>query len=409
MGHPLFPVVAIGDVHGNLQVLTRCLQDLGFIDDAGRWSGGSRQLVQLGDTIDRGPDSLAALGLMARLRDEAAAAGGALHLLVGNHESMALMAGAGSHRLRMHWMYNGGDSVYSEWAGPDADRHHWPYPEGFYSPFSVDGVYGQFIGTWQGALQIGEFIFIHAGLPVDYQGNIEAFNSEMTRVLADPSELVARAERLTQDPLVGTGGPLWMREFDQGAVARQLQRWQGSTVVAGHSVGDGIRRSLGGTLLQIDVGMAFRGLWAAVGIDDAGRIWGLTEGIDALRLAGGDGMLVPIPAETAPPSDDETDASRRRRFGPGDLVVLYRSVDKTYTRLFRIEGVRELFSTPCYHGIFVDLIDGKDQATSGEWPVERVDRFGRIPQKTPPFPLHNNPNHSIIIPIVLPEVKVESH
>jgi hypothetical protein len=58
----------------------------GLIDESGHWAGGTGTLIQTGDIVDRGPDSLALLALFERLQAEAAEAGGELILLLGNHE-----------------------------------------------------------------------------------------------------------------------------------------------------------------------------------------------------------------------------------------------------------------------------------------------------------------------------------
>ena len=42
----------------------------------------------MGDQLDRGPDEIEILYLLERLAREAAAAGGALHILNGNHETL---------------------------------------------------------------------------------------------------------------------------------------------------------------------------------------------------------------------------------------------------------------------------------------------------------------------------------
>src|SRR4249920_2247602 len=60
-------------------------------DDAQHWRGGASHLVSLGDLIDRGPGSRQVLDLLMRLEQEAQKAGGAVHVLLGNHEVMNLV------------------------------------------------------------------------------------------------------------------------------------------------------------------------------------------------------------------------------------------------------------------------------------------------------------------------------
>lgn len=49
----------------------------------------------MGDQLDRGDSELRILLLLERLQKEAAASGGALHVMNGNHETMNVM---GDHR-----------------------------------------------------------------------------------------------------------------------------------------------------------------------------------------------------------------------------------------------------------------------------------------------------------------------
>src|SRR4030095_3195276 len=77
-------IVAIGDVHGAFERFMEILQTAEIVDRNGRWSGGKTHLVQLGDVLDRGPDSRKAFDLLARLEREAASAGGRVHSLIGN-------------------------------------------------------------------------------------------------------------------------------------------------------------------------------------------------------------------------------------------------------------------------------------------------------------------------------------
>lgn len=88
-------VYVLGDVHGNLEGLQKILQHAGLMDPAGDWYGRRARLIQCGDMIDRGEESEGCLDLLLRLRRQAARAGGAVDLLVGNHE-LTLARGDGS-------------------------------------------------------------------------------------------------------------------------------------------------------------------------------------------------------------------------------------------------------------------------------------------------------------------------
>ena len=84
-------VVAVGDVHGAYDRFVEILRASRLVDDRLRWIGGRAHLVQVGDVVDRGPDSLKALDLLDRLQKDASRAGGAVHVLLGNHEVMRML------------------------------------------------------------------------------------------------------------------------------------------------------------------------------------------------------------------------------------------------------------------------------------------------------------------------------
>eukprot|EP00879_Flechtneria_rotunda_P024719 GHRR01026225.1.p1 GENE.GHRR01026225.1~~GHRR01026225.1.p1 ORF type:complete len:242 (+),score=100.16 GHRR01026225.1:164-889(+) len=81
-------LVAIGDLHGDLDKAMRAFKLAGLVDDQGAWIGGDTVCVQVGDILDRGDQELKILFILERLQRQAAAAGGALHVLNGNHETM---------------------------------------------------------------------------------------------------------------------------------------------------------------------------------------------------------------------------------------------------------------------------------------------------------------------------------
>ena len=81
-------VVAIGDIHGDLDHYMATLQAAGLVDKRGRWAGGETHLVQVGDLPDRGPDTREIIEHISKLAKQAKRAGGHVHSLIGNHEVM---------------------------------------------------------------------------------------------------------------------------------------------------------------------------------------------------------------------------------------------------------------------------------------------------------------------------------
>jgi hypothetical protein len=83
-------VIAVGDVHGEYDVLQRILLHAKLADSSGHWTGGNAILVQTGDVIDRGPKSLESVDLIRSLQEQAIRSGGKVVRLLGNHELMLL-------------------------------------------------------------------------------------------------------------------------------------------------------------------------------------------------------------------------------------------------------------------------------------------------------------------------------
>jgi sugar/nucleoside kinase (ribokinase family) len=108
--------VVIGDIHGHRDRLVRLLGDAGLTDATGHWAGGNAQLWFLGDLTDRGPEGVGVIRLVRSLQAEAAAAGGRVDSVLGNHELLLLAAhllpgassGGAGGTFRSDWLANGG-------------------------------------------------------------------------------------------------------------------------------------------------------------------------------------------------------------------------------------------------------------------------------------------------------------
>lgn len=85
-------IVAIGDLHGAYDHFVEILIGTKLVDDKDKlnWIGGKTHLVQIGDVLDRGDNPKEIFNLAIKLEKQAEAAGGKVHMMIGNHEEMNL-------------------------------------------------------------------------------------------------------------------------------------------------------------------------------------------------------------------------------------------------------------------------------------------------------------------------------
>ena len=171
-------VVVFADVHGAYTELLSVLRETGIIDEALHWRGGNTHLVSTGDLVDRGPGSLQVLDLLMRLEQEAGKAGGAVHVILGNHEVMNLV---GDLRYVPATEFAG-------FAGPEDTKIRedaWQrllaqeptvvraefdaaFPLGYFGrrqAFSPQGRYGQWLLEKPFLIVVNDTALVHGGLP----------------------------------------------------------------------------------------------------------------------------------------------------------------------------------------------------------------------------------------------------
>jgi hypothetical protein len=83
-------LVAVGDVHGELEGFQEILLAENLINSEKNWSGTRDVLLQIGDMVDRGPFSLESVAYLRQLQKQAEIAGGQVIRLLGNHELLVL-------------------------------------------------------------------------------------------------------------------------------------------------------------------------------------------------------------------------------------------------------------------------------------------------------------------------------
>lgn len=247
-------IVAVGDVHGDLDATLRVLRLGGLIDAEGHWAGGASVFVQTGDQLDRGDDEQAILDLLSRLETEAAAAGGAVHVLNGNHE---YMNAAGDFR----YVTPGGMADFADAQGVDVSSSavaELPEPlRARAAAFFPGGPYAKVLATRNTAVIVGDTVFVHGGVLPKYAAEVDAINAAGRRWLSQggppPAELFA------------PDGLVWLRDYSIPEPTAQacadldaaLATMKVARMVVGHTVqARGITSACDGKVWRIDVGMA---------------------------------------------------------------------------------------------------------------------------------------------------------
>ena len=303
-------VVAIADIHGDLDAFVGILQRAGLVDTNIRWSARNTTLVQTGDFLDRGPKARAAMDLLMALQKDAPRQGGRVIVLMGNHEAMniygdlryvtpddyASFADSKSENRRKSAF-----AAYAE-LNKDASEAEWmnSHPPGFIEhreAFGSDGKYGKWLRSLQAVARVNDSIFLHGGLHPQFASwkvekindvvaaEIKAFDAYkkfmIEQKIALPfytlDELTTAANAAVEKKVdvlkdfLGLGGwlsihpdgPLWFRGYAQWSDAEGAPQIQTLTeafgvarFVVGHTPQAGqIAERFGGKVYLIDTGM----------------------------------------------------------------------------------------------------------------------------------------------------------
>jgi len=291
-------VVAIADVHGAYDAMVETLQKADILGAELGWVGEKSHLVIVGDILDRGPKSRAAMDLLMRLEGEAQAAGGGVHVVIGNHESMLLtgdlryvsaaeyaaFANDEDPNERARWF-----DLFASRTGGDVDELRGSfdkrYPLGYFAmrrAFRAEGQYGQWLLSKNVIVVINGTAFVHGGLaPIVAEIGLEGVNGRLQDELVEYVETlgaltdaeillptdshynyedilggfvpaidedaatikaVADGARLLNSLLISTDGPLWYRNnilcpgiVEEHKLEAALAAIDAQRVVVGHT------------------------------------------------------------------------------------------------------------------------------------------------------------------------------
>lgn len=244
-------LVVISDIHGEKDRMVAVLRNAGLVDAGGRWSGGRKQLVVLGDVFDRGPDVLGALWFLYRLEAEAQRAGGRLHVVLGNHEIMVMQ----------------GDLRFPGERDPQIASRYGVSFDQLFRP--RESVLARWLIGRPAVLRIGDVLFAHGGVSTDYADWSVEEHLDTLRAYAR-EELFSRWADTTYTPamdsatvqrridfLWGDRSVFWYRGYVQSdALAadldRVLDRFGARLMVVGHTPLATITQRYAGSLIDVN-------------------------------------------------------------------------------------------------------------------------------------------------------------
>jgi len=234
-------MLVLSDIEGNAAFLDAALRELGVQDAAGRWSYGTGHLVIAGDAVDRGRDVFAVLWRLYALSLQAAEQGGAVHLVLGNHEQYMLLGNMSrANREHIH----------------TAERMG-----GFSQAFGADTVLGAWLRRQPVILKAGRVVVTHGGIsPQVIASGMsgEQLNEAHRHYWQGPSKPVPVLQAV-----FGPAGLTQYRGYFDGdkevpratpaQVTQALEHFDADTIVVGHTPVEQITPLYQGRVYAIDV------------------------------------------------------------------------------------------------------------------------------------------------------------
>jgi hypothetical protein len=213
----------LSDIEGNFRAFRRLLQGNGVIDEQMNWTFGDGHLVLVGDFCDRGDHVTEVYWLIYSLEEKAKAAGGHVHLVLGNHEIMNM-----SGDLRY---------LHPKYQQTTVLLHH-SYPA-LYGPQTE---LGRWLRTKNIVEKVGNVIYAHGGISL----LVDAMDINTTGIndLSRPfyADSTYRYNNPRLDTLFSDMGPFWFRGYYKTEkalpedVTETLKKFSVNHIVTGHTV-----------------------------------------------------------------------------------------------------------------------------------------------------------------------------
>jgi len=249
-------IVVLSDVEGDFVYMRDILLANGVMNKEFHWSYGDGRLVVLGDIFDRGNLVTESLWLLYKLEKEAKEAGGQVHVILGNHEAMALSGDDRYVNKKYRKISSALDMDYNEFFGPKT-------------------VLGDWLRSKNSIEVIGNTLFVHGGIsPKLVESGLSI--SEVNEIVR--SGLGMKYSRMTKPSgeeklAMGRYGPLWYRAYveqkiEGAEVLSILKHYDVGQIVIGHTMVKDLIPIFDNRIYPIDVDRVNREIQVALMIDN---------------------------------------------------------------------------------------------------------------------------------------------
>lgn len=215
-------IIAISDIEGHFDYLKEVLRGNMVIDEDYNWIFSQGHLVVVGDIFDRGNHVTECLWLIYKLEKEAREAGGQVHVILGNHEVMALQ---GDHRY-IHKKYK---------------RITHNLNLDYKDLYDRDTEIGRWLRSKNAIEIIGRTLFVHGGISpelINRYPDIRQINNLIRE------NIDSKKERQIEDAnmsVMGKSGPLWYRGYIEDPIEKETienitNQLNIDNVVVGHTI-----------------------------------------------------------------------------------------------------------------------------------------------------------------------------
>jgi hypothetical protein len=249
-------IVAMGDLHSDIESTRRAFRLAGATDENDEWIGGDLTVIQCGDMIGRSDDERQVLDFLFDIRRKAEAGGGLVQPVLGNHEVMG-------GRLDNQAVGMAPFAAYEDLPDLNLDDARLAFlpvdRRARGAALMPGGPYAKMLADFPTVLQLGQTIFVHGGVvPRWAEYGIEKINQELSQWLLgntpepDSSLGVDDGDRV-----------MWTRQFSAGPDAtdcalldQTLSILGAKRMIVAHTVQPTITPYCDQKVWTIDVGMS---------------------------------------------------------------------------------------------------------------------------------------------------------